>query len=178
MNHHSVRNRIVWYDGTTTVPSSEIEEYIQYANTGKVFVDEMTDDLRQYNKFASDAKITTRESDLSITPKWLLPKYFIDMDLQSLIDQQLADEIDKSNFSDDETNKRIDRIDEEMIAYREFNLIPVLHAILYIINRFEEKDIVWGVGRGSSVSSYVLYLMKVHDVDSVEYDLDFNEFIR
>jgi DNA polymerase III alpha subunit len=41
-----------------------------------------------------------------------------------------------------------------------------------------ENDIVWGVGRGSSVASYILYLIGVHKVDSIQYGLDFNEFMR
>jgi DNA polymerase III alpha subunit len=41
-----------------------------------------------------------------------------------------------------------------------------------------EKDIVWGVGRGSSVASYVLYLIGVHKIDSLFFDLDIEDFLR
>jgi DNA polymerase III alpha subunit len=41
-----------------------------------------------------------------------------------------------------------------------------------------DNNIVWGVGRGSSVSSYVLYLLGVHRVNSLYYDLDIHEFLR
>jgi len=37
---------------------------------------------------------------------------------------------------------------------------------------------IWGVGRGSSVASYVLYLLDVHRIDSMFYDLDPSEFLR
>jgi DNA polymerase III alpha subunit len=40
------------------------------------------------------------------------------------------------------------------------------------------NNIVWGVGRGSSVASYVLYLIGVHKIDSMYYDLDIEEFLR
>jgi DNA polymerase III alpha subunit len=42
----------------------------------------------------------------------------------------------------------------------------------------KERNIVWGVGRGSSVASYVLFLIGTHKVDSVKYELDFNEFLK
>ena len=48
----------------------------------------------------------------------------------------------------------------------------------YIIDTLRENNIVWGVGRGSSVSSYMLYLIGVHKVDSIKYNLNINEFIR
>jgi DNA polymerase III alpha subunit len=39
-------------------------------------------------------------------------------------------------------------------------------------------DIIWGVGRGSSVASYVLYIIGIHRINSIQYDLDYKEFLR
>ena len=41
-----------------------------------------------------------------------------------------------------------------------------------------ENQLIWGVGRGSSTASYVLYLLGVHRIDSMYYDLDPEEFLR
>ncbi len=41
-----------------------------------------------------------------------------------------------------------------------------------------DNEVIWGVGRGSSVASYVLYLIGIHKVDSMYYDLPINEFLR
>ena len=41
-----------------------------------------------------------------------------------------------------------------------------------------DKNVLWGVGRGSSVASYALFLIGVHKIDSVKYDLDWREFLR
>jgi DNA polymerase III alpha subunit len=41
-----------------------------------------------------------------------------------------------------------------------------------------EHKLIWGVGRGSSVASYVLYKLGVHRIDSLYYDLDPAEFLR
>jgi len=41
-----------------------------------------------------------------------------------------------------------------------------------------KNNLVWGVGRGSSVSSYLLYLIGVHKVDSYKYRLDIKEFLK
>jgi DNA polymerase III alpha subunit len=48
----------------------------------------------------------------------------------------------------------------------------------YIVDTLRDNKIIWGVGRGSSVSSYVLYLLGVHRIDSLKYQLDYREFLR
>jgi len=41
-----------------------------------------------------------------------------------------------------------------------------------------KNNIVWGVGRGSSVASYVLFLLGVHKIDSMYYELSVDEFLK
>ena len=42
----------------------------------------------------------------------------------------------------------------------------------------KDNNIVYGVGRGSSVSSYILYLIGVHRVNSLKFNLDIKEFLK
>ena len=67
---------------------------------------------------------------------------------------------------------------EEIKIYKNLELMDVLATLIYIINTLVDNNIVWGVGRGSSVSSYVLYLIGVHDIDSFKYDLKIEDFLR
>ena len=48
----------------------------------------------------------------------------------------------------------------------------------YLVDTLRKNNIIWGVGRGSSVASYVLYLLGVHRIDSLYYDLDITEFLK
>jgi DNA polymerase III alpha subunit len=57
-------------------------------------------------------------------------------------------------------------------------MIPVLTTMKYVVDTLRANNIVWGVGRGSSVSSYVLYLIGIHKIDSVKYDLPIDEFFK
>jgi DNA polymerase III alpha subunit len=70
------------------------------------------------------------------------------------------------------------RMAEELAAYEERGLIDLLRYMIYLVDFMRENNIVWGVGRGSSVASYVLYLIGVHRIDSVHYGLDWREFLR
>jgi len=48
----------------------------------------------------------------------------------------------------------------------------------YVVDTLRSNSIVWGVGRGSSVASYVLFIIGVHKIDSVKYKLAINEFFK
>ena len=66
----------------------------------------------------------------------------------------------------------------ELTMFEERNLFPVLRILIYIIETMRKHKLVWGVGRGSSVASYVLYLLGVHKVDSLKHNLDIKEFLK
>jgi DNA polymerase III alpha subunit len=71
-----------------------------------------------------------------------------------------------------------DRVTEELKLYAQHNMIPLLKYLKYLVDTMRTNNIVWGVGRGSSVASYALYLMGVHKVNSIKYKLDIHEFLK
>jgi DNA polymerase III alpha subunit len=76
------------------------------------------------------------------------------------------------------TSEERARVQEELEAYNERGMYPLLQYMIYLVDFMRENNIVWGVGRGSSVASYVLYLIGVHRIDSIQFDLDWREFLR
>jgi DNA polymerase III alpha subunit len=62
--------------------------------------------------------------------------------------------------------------------YQERDLFDLLRFLKYLVDTMTEHQVIWGVGRGSSVASYVLYKLGVHRIDSMFYDLDVGEFLR
>lgn len=71
-----------------------------------------------------------------------------------------------------------DRVTEELEAFVEHKMFDLLFCLKYIVDTLRKNNIVWGVGRGSSVASYVLYLIGVHKINSIQYNLDWREFLR
>jgi DNA polymerase III alpha subunit len=74
--------------------------------------------------------------------------------------------------------EEITRVDEEWLAYQDRNMEDLLRYMVYLVDFMREHNIVWGVGRGSSVASYILYLIGVHKVNSIQFGLDWREFLR
>jgi DNA polymerase III alpha subunit len=76
------------------------------------------------------------------------------------------------------TKEQTDRVSEELEAFIEHDMLDLLFCLKYIVDTLRANNVVWGVGRGSSVASYVLYLLGVHKIDSLKYNLDWREFLR
>ncbi len=70
------------------------------------------------------------------------------------------------------------RVTDELTEYMSRGMYPLLQYMIYLVDFMRENNIVWGVGRGSSVASYVLYLIGVHRIDSIQFGLDWKEFLR
>ena len=76
------------------------------------------------------------------------------------------------------TEAELQRCGEELLLYQERNLFNLLKYLKYLVDVMKQNCVIWGVGRGSSVASYVLYKLRVHRIDSMFYNLDVNEFLR
>lgn len=77
-----------------------------------------------------------------------------------------------------ENDQQLQRVGKELLMFQERGLMDLLKFLKYFVDTLRENGVVWGVGRGSSVASYVLYLLGVHKIDSLYYDLDVEEFLR
>lgn len=76
------------------------------------------------------------------------------------------------------SQEQTDRINQELELFIKHDMMDLLFYLKYLVDTFRQHNIVWGVGRGSSVASYVLYLIGVHKVDSIKYNLDIGEFLK
>lgn len=77
-----------------------------------------------------------------------------------------------------ETDIQRDRVSRELELYIKHGMYDVLHVMKYVVDTLRENNVVWGVGRGSSVASYVLFLIGVHKIDSIKYELPIEEFFK
>ncbi len=71
-----------------------------------------------------------------------------------------------------------DRVNEEMDLFEERGLVPLLQLMMFLVDYFRANKVVWGVGRGSSVASYCLFLIGVHKIDPIKYGLDVHDFLK
>lgn len=73
---------------------------------------------------------------------------------------------------------QLQRAAQELMLFQDRDLFDLLRYLKYLVDVMTANNVIWGVGRGSSVASYVLFLLGVHRIDSMYYDLDPQEFLR
>jgi hypothetical protein len=76
------------------------------------------------------------------------------------------------------SDAELQRCGAELLLYQERDLFDLLRYLKYLVDVMATNRVIWGVGRGSSVASYVLYKLGVHRIDSLYYNLDIQEFLR
>ena len=70
------------------------------------------------------------------------------------------------------------RVEMEYKLFEKKKFIKVLQFLIYFVDTLRTNNLVWGVGRGSSVASFCLFLIGVHKINPLTYNLDITEFLR
>ena len=114
----------------------------------------------------TDPKLSVEDFDNNNQSKWHLPSEYYNMDIAKYV-------LDKCT-----SEAELQRAGDELIKFQERDMFDLLRYLKYLVDTMRENNIVWGVGRGSSVSSFVLYLIGIHKINSLYYDLDIEEFLK
>ena len=110
--------------------------------------------------------------------EWFMPQEYKDLELEMHLFVKVQEQIQNASSKDVFNSAQWKRVEEELEAFEERGMEDLLRYMIYLVDFMRENNIVWGVGRGSSVASYVLYLIGVHRINSIQYDLDWREFLR
>lgn len=168
------KNRHIDHNGIVYVEPDLIFESIynghnDFANTIVINQDYQIDKFNEQSKIYGYDQIHYELDEIDHNNRineWKIPIEYLEMNIEEWL-------IEKCD-SDEERS----RVCYELKLFKERNMIPVIKFMVYLVDVMRENNIVWGVGRGSSVSSYCLYLIGVHKIDSIKYELDIHEFLK
>ncbi len=129
-----------------------------------------TEDLRHFQTitgitFQNSKNIPIKDFDKENQSHWFMPEEYKKLDIEGY----LVHVCPKENYQ---------RLIEELQEFRARNMLDLLRWLKYFVDTCRANNVVWGVGRGSSVSSYVLYLIGVHRINPIKYNLNWREFLR
>lgn len=129
------------------------------------FVENFPDTLVHY-KFDSENSTAVPDWDRVQQQTWFMPDEYRQLDIAQFVLDLCTSE------------SELQRCGEELLLYQERSLFPLLQYLKYLVDVMTQNQVIWGVGRGSSVASFVLYKLKIHRIDSLHYNLDVREFLR
>jgi DNA polymerase III alpha subunit len=112
------------------------------------------------------AQVSVADFDEEMRSKWHMPAKYRELDIAKWLLEQCKHE------------EEIQRVGEELLLYQKRGQFQLLQYMKYLVDLMREHNIVWGVGRGSSVSSFVLFLIGIHRINSIYYGLDVEEFLK
>lgn len=144
------------------------QQAIELLYRGVDIADLMLADPVQYNQHCADLEISPAPTVPNWSKHFNVPLRYQQLDVAQYVRLRVPN-------NDGVTSVRVEQ-ELELFAAR--NLLPILQLLIYIVDVLRENNIVWGVGRGSSTASYVLYLIGVHKIDSIKYNLNIEEFLK
>ena len=166
--------------GIPRFSNRDLIDMIYSGHTDKVHVVlcDPSDDVDKFNTAMSEQGLPTLQKYIPLDvdqktfdgvcqSEWFMPQEYKELDVYSFVMNKAGDDL-----------AELERVEEELAQFRVRGMNNLLRYMIYFVDFMRENDIVWGVGRGSSVASYVLYLIGVHRINSIQYDLDWREFLR
>ena len=163
------------------IPVLDDDDLIHYLykapsiNLDKLFCKQSTDFLKfnkNCDKFGSyPLNLSTLDyvntiKDKEFYENILIPDKYKNLNIENII-------LNKCTTIDE-----LERAKAEIKLFKKYKLLNILKFIIFLIDKMRENKIVWGVGRGSSVASFVLYLIGLNKINPMRYHIDYTEFFR
>ena len=163
--------------------------YTGHADKCHVVLCEQSDDVDKFNKAMEEQgfdklqkyiplDVDQQTFDGVCQSEWFMPDEYKNLDITVYLFAKLAENLQVEPNDELRHTEEWKRVTEEWKAFLDRGMTDLLRYMVYLVDYMRENDIVWGVGRGSSVASYVLYLIGVHKIDSIQFGLDYQEFLR
>jgi DNA polymerase III alpha subunit len=127
---------------------------------------DFVDRMPEFIKHVGDSAVNMTVFDQQAQARWHMPDEYKQLDIAEYILGLCT------------TEAELQRCGHELLLYQEKDLFNLLRYLKYLVDIMIEHNVIWGVGRGSSVASYVLYKLGVHRIDSMFYNLEPDEFLR
>jgi DNA polymerase III alpha subunit len=113
-----------------------------------------------------ETELSVDNFDINSQNIWHMPDEYKQLDIAQFV------------LSQCQNDEELQRAGQELLLYQERNMFVLLQYLKYLVDTMRDNNIVWGVGRGSCVSSFVLFLIGVHKINSLFYQLDIDEFLK
>jgi hypothetical protein len=145
----------------------------EFNSSGKILVEtdiQFDDNLELANipnlvRYVTSDK-TVEDFDSDCSNDWFMPDNYRNFDIAAYV-------LGLCN-----TDEELQRVGKELLLYQKRDMFVLLRYLKYLVDTMRANNIVWGVGRGSSVASFVLFLIGVHKINSLYYELPIEEFLK
>lgn len=178
-----LNDRTLRFDGVSVVdPDHLVEALLRGVHPSALRVTEHTPSTEVFNDTAENGErirsVSEGPEPINLSFTWQLPEPHLSMDLEATVVARAVDRLKELDYEEDLHLQACERVQAELDEIKRRGMVEFFKTVIYVIDVFRQKGIIWGVGRGSSCASYVLYLLGLHSVDCVVYNVDMREFFH
>ena len=158
-------NMLVNEQGFAFVTDDDLVELLLEQRKVKI----LPSNVSSWNEFDKNCKSNKLENPFSLAEEnlsWNFPDKYKQLDIEDYL------------LSKCSTVEQYTRVTNELELFKERDLFDLLKFLVYFMDVVKSNNVIYGVGRGSSVASYVLFLIGVHKIDSVKYNIPIEEFFK
>lgn len=177
----ALNDRVLRFDGVSVIEPDQVEELLRSGgNPANIRVLFTTPAIEQFNANVIQAEQLKEFEPEPITLQfnWNIPQEFLSLDIDEHVSTVFGKRLSTLKYDSAQTEIAIARVVRELSEFKHRGLDDLLRTIIFILHKFSETNQVWGVGRGSSCASFILFLLGLHVVDPIRFDVPIEEFFH
>lgn len=168
-----LKDRTLWYDGTNQVDPDIVPQLIlNGVPIEKIVVNSLNEDLKTFNTLEDVSFPLNKSENCKFDLSWNIPEKFKNVNLLDYVVERL----DKIPVNI--RQKYHDRLVLEIEEIEKRDVSNLFKMLVYVTETLKNSKTVFGVGRGSSCACLFLYLIGLHKVDPIKYDIPLSEFFH
>jgi len=169
-------NREIRLDGVMRVPDGSLWKYLlqgiplqKLCGTGPEF--------DEFNIRLVTPIVNNPPSQISLGD-WQMPPEYLAIDLAEYVCNKFTEKLPSLGYDKFQVADATERIYQELNQIAISGMSDLFKCIIFIVDTFKANAQLWGVGRGSSCASYVLFIIGLHMIDCIKWDIDMAEFFH
>jgi len=176
-----LKDRTLRFDGVSIVhPDAVAHALSRGLRPSDLRVTEVTEEVQLFNDnvIGADQLLLVGNEPISIPMEWQLPEAYKSLDVQGRVFDEFFKRLPSLKYTQEQEDIAVRRLADEVNEVEVRGMMDFMRTIVYVLDTFRKTDIVWGVGRGSSCACYILFILGLHVVDCVKYEVPMNEFFH
>jgi DNA polymerase III alpha subunit len=174
-----LKNRTLWFDGTSQVSPELVPDLLlEGLSPAQIVVTKESDDIAQFNFLVEEVIATSKIKNREFDMNYRIPEKYQKLNLEDELIEDLWDYINRENIPKELHEAYAKRLEDEVREIHVRGMSMLVKTLMYVVDTFEKKGIVWGVGRGSSCASLALCVLGLHKVDPIRFNIPKEEFFH
>lgn len=176
-----LNDRTLRFDGVSMLQPEMVEHFLlRGLKPSQIRVTELAPEIESFNaNVPADERLSTNSAEpISFSFAWKLPAEYLKLDVNQHVLKVFGERLPGLAYGDSQTEVAINRVAQELAEFERRGLFDLLRVMIYVLDRFRETNQVYGVGRGSSCASFILFLLGLHVVDPVKFEVPLEEFMH